>query len=577
MKTFFKWLAAVIAVVIVLVAGFIIIINSLLSSEVTVHDNSYLHMDISGSLPEYVAPDALEEALGQVTMDLRIIRENLEKAAVDERINGVALEIGFLQTGYAKIQELHHLITEFRKSGKKIYAFLGPELAFTKDYYVATACDSVFMAPTANLTLSGVRSEITFYKKFFDKLGIEAEFTQIGEYKNAPDVYTRPAMAPAHREVLQNIVDRFYEDLVTTISRDRDMPKNTVERLINTESGFTGKEAARKGLIDRCLYKSDLAAKFNINGRKPIKIKGSDYARVALSSLEIRTQSRIAVINLTGVISSGSDSEQPYFGKILGATTAVKNLRRAAASKLIKAIILRIDSPGGSATASDEIWQAIRSAAKKKPVIASVSDYGASGGYYIAMAADTIINAPNSLVGSIGIYAGKFNVAGLYDKLGLKHETVSRGENAGLFSLMQPWTRQEKAIIEKLIKDFYDQFLEKTARARNLSPEQVEPLARGRVWTGEEAVQNHLCDKNGYFYDAVQIAKERASVPTDESVRLVYYPREKSLLSQVLGSIHARIGWKNYGVESALFEVIPVLQKLQNRPLALLPYRLSWD
>ena len=364
--------------------------------------------------------------------------------------------------------------------------------------------------------------------------------------------------------------------MLKTIAQSRNLQSAEVDRLINIQTAFTGKEARRSGLTDGTAYKNELLEKFNIYGRRQKKISGTDYARVPASELDIRNKSRIAVINLSGVISSGSDSEQPYLGKILGASTAVKNLQRAAASKSIKAIVLRIDSPGGSATASDEIWQAIRAAAKKKPVIASVSDYGASGGYYIAMAADTIIVNPNSLVGSIGIYAGKFNVAGLYEKLGLKSESVGKGDNAGLFSLMQPWTKREKEVIKRLIKDFYDNFLEKTAQARNLSVGQVDLLGRGRVWTGSEAVQNHLCDASGYFYSALKIAKERAAIPGDESVRLIYYPREKSLLNQVLSGISIRVFY-NKEINNPALQAIRFLRKIQNRPMAILPYRISWN
>ena len=576
MKSFLKWFAGVVVVLIILFAGFIFFISYFFSSEVSVYDNSYLHINLSGPLAEYKAPDPMGEALGNVSLDLKKFRECLEKAKVDDRINGILLEIGFLQTGYAKIQEIHHLITEFRKSEKKIYAYLGPDIAFTKDYYIATACDSIFIAPTANLFITGVYGEVTFYKKFFEKIGIEAEFQQIGKYKNAPDVYTRQKMSPEHHEVLREIIDQYYKNIVLTISENRDLTIGEVEEVINSKSGFTGMEALQDGLVDACAYENEMSAKFNLYGESPVKLYGTDYSQVPISSLDIRNKRRIAVLNCEGTINSGSDSEQPYFGKILGSGTVVENINNAAKSRFIKAIILRINSPGGSATASDEIWNAIRNASKKKPVIASLSDYAASGGYYIAIAADTIITTPNSLVGSIGIYAGKFSAAKLYDKLGLKNEFIGKGQNSGLFSVLKPWSKQEKEIIQRLIKKFYVDFVEKTAKARNLSYNQVDNLGRGRAWTGSAAVENKLCDTEGYFYTAVQAAKQMAGIDPDESVRLLYYPKEKSLLSQLLSKFPAKMNFLNKLDEYKKIQMNIVMEQLQNRPLALLPYKISW-
>jgi len=577
MKTFFKWLAGILVILALIAGGFLLLINSLFKNEVSVYHNSYLDITLSGTLPEYVAPDPLGEALGRTSLDMRQVRENLEKARIDKRINGVLLEIGMLQTGYAKIQELRHLISVFRKSGKKIYAYLGPDIAMTKDYYVATACDSIFMPPPANLFITGVHSELTFYKKFLDKLGIQAEFIQIGKYKNAPDIYTRKSMAPAQRSVLKNIIGQFYKDLVQTLAESRHLSKQKVQKIINDQSGFSGREALKAGLVDGLLYTSFLRRKFNIGQGKVHKISGADYAQVPVSSLKIRNKSRIAVINCNGVITSGDDSQQPYFGKMLGAHTVISNLKRVSASKFIKAIILRIDSPGGSATASDQIWQAIQEAKKHKPVIASVSDYGASGGYYIAMAADTIVVTPNSLVGSIGIFAGKFNVAGLYKKLGLKYENVGMGKNAHLFSIMQPWSKNEKSIMSRLIKEFYLDFVTKTARARELSFAQVDSLGQGHIWSGAQAVKNGLSDTSGFFYSAVALAKKMASIPQSESVRLVYYPRKKSLLGQILNDLSAKIFQNDFINATQSERFLNTLRRLQNRPLALLPFKINWN
>lgn len=570
-KGFLKWLAGVLFIFFLLFLSLFIFISVITDDEPTIVDNSYLHLRLSGALSEYRAPDPLEEALGQSELDIKKIRDVLEKAWVDERINGVVLQIEFLGTGYAKIQELRHLIKQFQKSGKPIYAYLGPDMAFTRDYYVASACDSIIIPPSTNLFLTGIGSEITFYKDFLKKIGVEAEFVQIGKYKNAPDVYTRKDMSNPHREVLTDLITQYYNDVVQTIAQSRNLQTDRVEELINEISGFTGREALEFGLVDRTGYLSDFEQEFSKNLKKPTRLLGTDYAHVPASSLDIRNKSRIAVINCVGVIAAGSDRDDPYFGKIMGSETLTKNIQRAAKSKSTKAIILRIDSPGGSATASEAIWQAIKKATEQKPVIASISDYGASGGYYIAMAADTMLVTPNSMVGSIGIYAGKFNLSGLYDKLDLRNETIKAGKNAALFSMMQPWTKSERAIMQKLIGDFYQDFVQKTADARGLSFEQVDDLAQGHVWSGKEAAERGLFDGTGYFYSAVEAATQMAGIDSSESVRLVYFPREKSWLSEISSIFSLYANHQN-----PLQTMEEYFSKIQNKPLALLPFIIRW-
>jgi protease-4 len=576
MKTFLKWLAGVIAVFALLLISIVIIVSLLIDTEPAVVDNSYLHINLSGSLPEYTAPDAFEEALGKVPMDVKRLRDDLEKAAVDDRINGVVLQLEFLSTGFGTIEELHQAIAEFRKSGKKIYAYLGPEVAMTRDYYLATACDSIFMAPTGNLFLMGVGAEVTFYKDFFKKIGVEAEFLQIGRYKNAPDTYTRSSMSPFQREVMENLVDFFYRDIVTTIADSRGFEPDQVESLINNQTGFTGIQAQEAGLVDGIAYFSDLEQKMNLYGSKPTKLSAADYSVIPASSLKIRNRSRIAVVNCVGTIVGGSDSDDPFMGTMMGANSVASNLESAANSSSIKAIILRIDSPGGSATAAEIIWNAVKKASQKKPVIASVSDYGASGGYYIAVGADTMITAPGALVGSIGIFAGKFNIQSLYDKLDINNESIRRGQNSGLFSITEPWTKSERAVVERLISDFYEDFLQKVADSRGMDVEDVRKIAEGRVWTGEEAVKLGLFDFTGSFYDAVETAKSMANIDSSESVRLVYYPRSKSLFNQILSNVSMRLKLVKDLSSGNTEQLIQYLETIQNRPLAMMPFYITF-
>lgn len=577
MKSFLKWLAGVLVVFFLIIFTFVVVFVSLTDTEPQIVANSYLQINLSGSLDEYMPPDPLEEVLGRSSLDLKKIRDVLEKAQVDERINGVLLKISYPQIGFGKLQELSNLIKEFRKnSPKKIYAYLSAEMSFTRDYYLASACDSIFMPAQANLFLTGLRSEITFYKSFFNMIGVEAEFVHVGKYKNAPDTYTRDSMSEPHREVLSSLLDQYFEDIVATIASNRNISKETVIHFINQQTGFTGQEAYAAGLVDSLAFKTDVVNLFNINGEEPNYLNAVDYALVPASSLDIRNQSRIAVVYCEGTITGGSNSEDYLLGKLAGASTLIANLRSAAASRLNKAIILRINSPGGSASASEKIWDAVRRAADQKPLVVSFSDYGASGGYYMAVDADSVIAEPASLIGSIGIFAGKFNMRGLYNKLDLKNESLQRGKNAGLFSVMQPWTSSEKAIIERLITQFYDDFLLKVSSGRQIPLANAQEIAGGRIWTGKEGVKNGLVDATGHFYDAVEATKILAGIDSSESVRLVYYPREKSFLSEILSSIEAGINSiLNIGHSQIKF-FIQNIEQLQNKPMALLPFRIEW-
>lgn len=579
MKTFIQVFIAVFLSLALIFIGALLILGALLPSGPSIPGKAILELDLQGDIPEYVAPDPLQEAFNHGVLDIHKIRDDLEKAFVDKRIKGIIVRPELLNVGFGKLQELHALLKSFREhSEKPIYAYLGSDISFTRDYYLACACDSIIMPADANLFLTGVRSEVTFYKDFFNKIGVEAQFLHIGKYKNAPDAYTRNNMSPWQREVLQEIIDQYYNNIVRTIARNRHLSPEKVDELINQKTGFSGAQAKDLGLVDRNAFYSEVEKMILArSGAKSLKrLSAIDYASVPASSLKIRNKSRIAVINCEGTIYGGSDSENPAFGRMLGAKTAIRNIRKAAKSRLIKAIILRIDSPGGASLPSSEIWQAIMEAKKKKPVIASVGDLGASGGYLIAIAADTIIALPNSLVGSVGVFAGKFNFNGTYDKLGLNVQAVQKGKHADIFSTNKPWDKEEKAIIQEMIWEFYHGFVSKVARARGMSYKQVDRLAQGRVWTGLAAFKNGLIDTLGNFYTAVKIAKKKAGIPLSESVRLVYYPRKKSLMNELLNTFDVRMKQSDGWLKRAAHQLISVLESWQNKPLALLPFKIAF-
>ncbi|NOX89335.1 MAG: signal peptide peptidase SppA [Calditrichaeota bacterium] len=576
MKTFLQvFLAIFISLGLVLV-GAILFFSLFFESSPEIPDHAFLQFDLSGNLSEYSAPDPIEEALGRSQLDIRKIRDDLEKAAVDKRIKSLIFRPELLNVGFGKLRELYALIQNFRASGKRVYAYLGSDFSFTRDYYLACAADSIIMPPDANLFLTGVRSEVTFYKDFFTKIGVEAQFLQIGKYKNAPDVYTRDNMSPYHREVLKKIINQYYDDIVQTISKSRNLSVEKVDYLINNVSGFTGRQAMELGLVDTVSFYAGLTARLKKQNKSIKKLSALNYSQEPASSLKIRNKRRIAVINCIGIIYGGSETDNPMLGKMLGAKTIIRDIQRAAKSRSIKAIILRIDSPGGAALPSAEIWKAVLEAKQKKPVVASISDLGASGGFYIAMAADTIVATANSLVGSIGIFAGKFNLSGTYEKLGFKVESVERGSHADLFSMLEPWDKEEQAIMHRIISTFYRDFVRKVAQSRKMTFEEADKIARGRVWTGKEAFEIGLIDTVGSFYTALKIAQRMAGIPESESVRLIYYPRKKSFMNELLGSIGAFVFQSDRSVLLTLKRLESVLQEWQNKPLALMPFRLQF-
>ncbi len=543
------------------------VISSLLDSEPIVYSNSYLYISVSGEIPEYIPHDGLEEFFESTRVDMFTIRQSLKMAAVDENIKGVFLKINPLFTGYAKIQELQQLIREFRSSGKKVFAHM--DFATTKEYYLATACDSIFFAPEGMLLLTGIRAELTFYKGLFNKLGIEADFEHIGKYKNAPDSYTRQNMSDTQKEVVNYIVDERYHEIVSVIAEKRYLLTEKVEKIINHLSGLTPDEAFENKLVDGIRYSDDVVELISTEST-PQKISAIEYSKISPSSLGLQDGPKVAVIYCAGTITGGSDNDDPILGQTMGSARVIKNINYAANRNSIKAIILRIDSPGGSGTASDNIWNALEKAREKKPVIATISDLGASGGYYLAIGADTIISQPASIIGSIGVFAGKFSLEKLFKEWGINTEIVKRGKNANIFSLSSKFSKSEREVIHRLIYNFYENFVEKVSQNRNMTYDEIHRLAQGRVWTGADGQRNGLVDMVGGMDKAIELAKHMAGIAEDP--KLVIYPRKKSFVTKLLKNI-------TYGSENnvVMWEKIQhIIKEIELRPLALLPFQLNF-
>ena len=380
-----------------------------------------------------------------------------------------------------------------------------------------------------------------FYKGSLDKLGIEADVIQIGpKYKNAPDQYTRTTMGEGQKEVINAVLDEYYGRLTAAIAESRKKSPEDVKALIDG-APYNAVAAKSQGLIDDAFYQEqvydELKTRLGYKTDEKIRtISGSDYRETPADSLGLNNGERVAVIFASGAINIGSSNNSPFGGQMVGSDTIVKAVNDAAADTSIKAIVLRVDSPGGSALASDLMWYALENAKAKKPVVVSMSDVAASGGYYIACNANKIVAEPSTVTGSIGMFMGKPVVKGLYNWLGISNEYTMRGKNAGIFRETEHWTPEEKAKMTQQANGvYYDNFVPKVAKGRGKTNEEVDGLGQGRVWTGTQAKERGLVDEFGGLEKAIEIAKQLAELPADKDVRRIAYPEAKSFFETLMG------------------------------------------
>ena len=551
------------ALILVAVIGFALIASSIGGGK-SVPDNSVLVLNVSGSLPDYAPEDSMARLFGiSQPQSLTSLITQLRKAKVDKRVGGVVVDINFPGVGWGKAEELREAIKDFRSSGKPVYAYM--ELGTNKEYYIATAAEKIFLPPAGDLYVNGFAANATFYRGSLDKLGIEPQFIKIGKYKNAPDQYTEKEMTEGQREVINSVLDEYYGRLSQTIAEERKKSVEDVKAIIDN-APYHADEAKQVGLIDDALYRDQVYDQLKTrlgykNEDKLRTISGGDYKDVPADSLGLNNGERIAVIYASGAINVGSSNKSPFGGETVGSDTIVKAVNEAAADDSIKAIVLRVDSPGGSALASDLMWHALENAKAKKPLVVSMGDVAASGGYYIACNAQKIVAQPSTVTGSIGVFLGKPIMKGFYDWVGISNEYVLRGKNAGLFRETEPWSGGElEKMKSQADKIYYNDFVPKVAKGRSKSPEEVNNLGQGRVWTGSQAKQNGLVDEFGGLERAIQIAKELAGLPADRDVRRVNYPAPRPFLQSLFGSGDdgdAAVETEEFKAKKAVIEALP--------------------
>ena len=591
MRRAIRLVFALIGLAIVASAVGTLVLYLLVSREPAVEQRSTLVLRPGGDLPEVAGGGLGGSFFGGGADSLRGFIDNLRKAKRDPRISGVLLMPSALQAPYwARLQELRDAILDFRTSGKAVVAFL--EYGGDREYYLASAADRVFLLPTSPLELTGVASYEMFLRGTLDLLGTYPDFLHIGQYKTATNQLTEKTFTAAHREMASSMNKDTYEQLVHGIASARRKSDAEVRALID-QGPFLPADAVRAGLVDGLAYEDQLDEKVSppkSAGRGVARIEGSDYRRVSERSVGIRPRSRIAIVYAIGEITSGKGGFDPLNGAVAGSDTVVEQIRRIRDDDSIKAIVVRIDSPGGSSTASDVIWRELmitRDAQPSRPIVTSMSDLAASGGYYIALPAHVIVAEPGTLTGSIGIYGGKMVTSGTMHKVGLNMESVTSGRNAAIESPLAPYTAEQRGKMQGILEDFYRQFLEKVATSRHMTVEQVDALGQGRVWTGQQAKQRGLVDELGGLDTAVAIAKQRAKIPAGEDAELVIYLSRPSLIETIADRFGSRLGgslgshnqslglWGlTAGVidRRALAAAAPLRLFRRGEPLALMPY-----
>ena len=506
-----------------------------------ISSNSTLLLEVSGDLLETEPSGVLGQFLeGPPTV--RSVVDALRKASVDRRVASVIIRPTGTAALWGKVQEVRDAITEFRKSKKPIVAFL--ESASDQSYYLASACDKVFLMPTASLDLTGMASYELFLRGALDKIGVLPDSLHVGDYKTASNTFTEHSFTPAHREMAESLNTDLYEQLVAGVAEGR----HRTPAEVRAARSITGRTCRRTRFApgwsttsptktrSTTRWSSDAAARASCgstNTERGLELaraesRSEDRGHLRDRPDQLRREQRVAV-------RAGAWAR----------TRSSSTSRTARADSSIRAIVLRIDSPGGSAVASDIIWREIMLTRDRKPVIASMSDVAASGGYYIAMPAHAIVAQPATLTGSIGVVLVRFVMDGTLDKLGLNMETVKQGKYADIFSPVRPFSPDERKKVMELMQATYDAFVEKAAAGRNTTPERIDAIGQGRVWTGKQAKALGLVDELGGLDRAIELAKERAKIAAGSRSRAGGFSAEEIAVrsrQRSVGPIRERCG-----------------------------------
>ena len=541
--------------------------------------STWAHIELKGAYREGAK---LPGIFGDVETTLGDILGRIEAAATDDKISGLIIKFNSPSIRMGTSNEFIKSIEKVKKSGKPVYAVTN--FATMSSYMIASHCDKIFMPESGDLFIYGIQMEIGFYKNMFDKLDIKADILQIGDFKGAGEPYTRSEMSPEFRKNMEKTLDGIYGNMLNTIAKGRGMKIKEVSKLID-QGPFISTKAKEVGLIDEIMYEDEVSKYIlrthklktlkvqNKYGKKKINTDFEGFTGFInlMNALTGDVKSsgsslgpKIAVIYAIGPIMTGKSANDPFAGEVMGSDTIVAAINKASKSSSVKAIVLRVNSPGGSALASDLIWNALEKC--DKPVVVSMGDVAASGGYYISMGAEHIFVEPGTITGSIGVVSGKIALDGLYKKVGITTSILSRGKNAGIMSGTTPFSESERKVMKDTMLQVYDLFTSKAAKGRKMDLEKLKSLAGGRVYSGQQAVDNGLVDKIGTLDDAINHAKKLAGLDAEEKVDLMLLPKPDNPFQAMFESmgIHAPVTQSKNGRAHIVKQLTAVLpEKLQ--------------
>jgi protease-4 len=486
--------------------------------------HSVLLIELKGPVEEQKPQGLWAQLFGPKVTVLHQVTDAIDHAKSDDKIAGLVVKISMPQMGWAKTQEIRSHLLAFRKSNKPSVCYLHGDLILNRDYYLATACDQIWIVPTAPLGITGLMTQSLFLRGTLDKLRIYPDMYGIQEYKTARNQYTEKQYTPAHREMAASILRSAYDNYVNDTAEARRIDKPWFEKCLR-EGPYVANEALERKLVDKAAHWDEIQNYFRtkIKYWRPVEL-GRYAKEVSFDGLD-----KVAVVHATGTIIVGESETSPD-GDLMGSETVSAHLRRAREDSSIKAIILRVDSPGGSAVASEIIRREVQLTREaKKPIVVSMSDVAASGGYWISMSADKIIADQGTLTGSIGVVFGKFNISGLFNLVGLSTDHVATSDNALFLSEQQSFTPAQKETVQKFMRQIYNDFTAGVAQGRKMKVEDVDKIARGRVWTGAQGKGIGLVDEIGGLDRALKVALELAGLDPSKPVRIVRFPEEKTL------------------------------------------------
>lgn len=590
LKTF---LASVLGTLIALLIIFLIFFGILASSssqpEPYIRSNTVLKVNLSGSIPMRVPYDPFQELLNPGMLNrvsVTGLKENLKKAAADDNIPGIWIEANNVTASWANLETVYQDLQEFKESGKFIY-FSTDDIGMNeKAYFLATTADSIFSPPETLFQFSGFTAQLTFYRELLDKIGVEPEMLRAGRYKSVVEPYLFESSSPEYREQINDILQSFSGTFVDAVSHRSGKTPEEINDLMNTPPINRLQFAVENGLIDSLIYSDQVVEliKERIGADADEDLKTVDYSRynrVSESSAGLEsseTSNKIAVIYASGTILP-EIAESP-FNNNTGITAGdfKDQLDDALEDDDIKSIVIHINSPGGAATTSDILWHYVKQASEKKPVIASMGSVAASGGYYMAMGADTVLANSNTITGSIGVANMLFNVQELMEeKIGINYETLKTHEYADLFDLTTPLTDDEQAIFEANIESSYNTFLRVVAENRGMTVEEVDAIAQGRVYSGDAALEVGLIDAIGDIDDALRIAAEMAEI---EDYNIETYPKKQDIFEAFFGGANAQMkswmfGWIPRDIQSDVNDVNNLLNQKGIQHWTILPYKID--